>query len=191
MELVLVVIAAALWGATWWKKCVHLKSDNMAVVQVLRSRTSKDNIIMCLLRCLSFYAFFHLNFVTKHIPGAQSSTTDTISRDNIPLFLSLTPQCPRCSNPKAVTDLLVEQQPNCMGLRGMGKAISDLFIQRLPPPPPATTAVYKSGWRRYRLFCSQHSLTHLLVSEDQLCVFVAHLSRSVTAKTIRSYLSTV
>ena len=75
-----------------------------------------------------------------------------------------------------------------LGLEGMDKAISDLFIQGLSP---ATRAAYKSGWRRYQLFCSQHSLTPLPVSEVQLCAFVAHLSRSVTAQTIRSYLSAI
>lgn len=127
-ELVPIVIAAALWGTSWQKKCVRFRSDNMAVVQVLRSRTSRDNIIMHLLRCLSFYAaFFQFNVVTDHIPGVQNIAADAISRDNIPLFLSLTPQCPQCSIPKAVTDLLVEQQPN-WGSANWTK----LFLSSLP-----------------------------------------------------------
>ena len=112
-ELVPIVIAASLWGTTWEKKCVRFWSNNMAVVQVLRTRTSKDSIIMHLLWCLSFYAaLFQFSFVSEHIPGAQNTAADAISRDNIPLFLSLFPQCSQCLIPKAVSDLLVVRQPN-------------------------------------------------------------------------------
>ena len=127
-ELVPIVIAAALWGPMWQQKCVRFRSDNMAVVQVLRSRTSKDSLIMHLLRCLAFYAaFFQFSIVTDHIPGVQNTAADAISRDNIPLFLSLFPQCPQCSIPKEITDLLVVEQPN-WGSENWTK----LFLNSLP-----------------------------------------------------------
>ena len=39
------MIAAALWGHRWRRTCVCFVSDNMAVVDILRSRTSKDCIL--------------------------------------------------------------------------------------------------------------------------------------------------
>ena len=159
----------------------------MAIVQVLRTRTSKDSIIMHLLWCLSFYAaLFQFSFVSEHIPSAQNTAVDAISRDNIPLFLSLFPQCSQCLIPKAVLDLLVVRQPN-WGSEEWAK----LFLSSLRKDSPSTRSVYKSGWNRYLLFCSQHSLIPLPVSEDQLCAFVAYLSQSVSAQTIRSYLCAV
>ena len=53
-ELVPVVLAASLWGPGWHRQCVCFQSDNMAVVQILRSRTSRDPLLMHLLRCLVF-----------------------------------------------------------------------------------------------------------------------------------------
>ena len=41
-EMVPIVIAASLWGPQWHRRCVRFRSDNMAVVDVLRSRTSRD-----------------------------------------------------------------------------------------------------------------------------------------------------
>ena len=41
-ELVPVVIAAALWGRHWNRSCICLRCDNMAVVSILKSRTSRD-----------------------------------------------------------------------------------------------------------------------------------------------------
>ena len=49
-ELLPVVIAAALWGEQWAGQCVRFNSDNMAVVDILHSRTSKDTLVMHLLR---------------------------------------------------------------------------------------------------------------------------------------------
>ena len=69
-ELVPVVIAAALWGANWNRACVCFRSDNQAVVEILTSRTSKDHLLMHLVRCLVFYAaFFGFQFVAQHVPG--------------------------------------------------------------------------------------------------------------------------
>lgn len=83
---------------------------------------------MHLLWCLSFYdGFFQFNFVTDYILSIQNTAADAISRDNIPLFLSLTPQCPQCSIPKVVTDLLVEQQPNWGSV-----SRTKLFLSSLP-----------------------------------------------------------
>ena len=68
----------------------------MAVVHLLRSRTSPDVLLMHLLRCTSFYAaYYGFTFVSKHIPGVLNTAADAISRDNIPLFLSLVPQVAR------------------------------------------------------------------------------------------------
>ena len=52
-ELVPIVVAATVWGPAWTNTCVRFRSDNMAVVEILRSRTSRDPLAMHLLRCLA------------------------------------------------------------------------------------------------------------------------------------------
>ena len=65
-ELLPIVIAAALRGHQWKCKCICFRSDNMAVVDILKSRTSRDQLLMHLLRFLVFYAaFYRFNFVVR------------------------------------------------------------------------------------------------------------------------------
>ena len=54
-ELLPLVLAAALWGRSWRGHLVQFWSDNMAVVEVLSSRTSSDPQLIQLLRCLLFF----------------------------------------------------------------------------------------------------------------------------------------
>lgn len=112
-ELVPVVIAAALWGSSWYHQCVRFQSDNMAVVDLLRSRTSGNPLLMHLLRCLVFYAAtYSFDFVAEHIPGIHNTAADALSRNNLILFSSLPPQIPGVSIPQAVLDLLVVSRPD-------------------------------------------------------------------------------
>ena len=112
-ELVPIVMAAAIWGHHWQRSCVRFRSDNMAVVNILNSRTSKDQLLMHLLRCLVFYsAFFRFQFVAEHVPGILNVAADAISRNNLPLFFSIFPQIPRVAIPQSVLDLLVTRRPN-------------------------------------------------------------------------------
>ena len=112
-ELVPIVMAVAIWGHHWQRSCVHFRSDNMAVVNILNSRTSKDQLFMHLLRCLVFYsAFFRFHFVAEHVPGVLNVAADAISRNNLPLFFSIFPQIPRVAIPQSVLDLLVTRRPN-------------------------------------------------------------------------------
>ncbi len=81
-ELVPIVIAAAFWGSQWTKSRVHFFCDNMAVVALLKTLTSKDALIMHLLRCLAFYAaHYGFEIESYHIPGVQNVAADAISRN--------------------------------------------------------------------------------------------------------------
>jgi len=54
-EVVPIVIASIIWGDQWNNKSVLFHCDNQAVVEVINSGSSKDDIlIMHLLRCLFF-----------------------------------------------------------------------------------------------------------------------------------------
>ena len=53
-ELLPIVLACALWGQLWAHKHMEVWCDNVAVVDILRARTSKCKVIMHLLRCVRF-----------------------------------------------------------------------------------------------------------------------------------------
>ena len=90
-ELISVVFAAAVWGHLWEGKSVRFRCDNVAVVAILRSGTSKDELIMHVMRCLAFItARFNFVVSASHIRGVDN--TDALSRDNAILFHSLHPQ---------------------------------------------------------------------------------------------------
>ena len=53
----------------------------------------------------------------------------------------------------------------------------------------SSSRAYKSGLRRFRLFCKQLKLTALPASKHTVALFAAELSRSVAPRTARVYLA--
>ncbi len=53
-ELLPIVVAAALWGASWRGSHVCFHCDNAAVVSVINKHSAKDKVMVHLLRCLFF-----------------------------------------------------------------------------------------------------------------------------------------
>ena len=57
-ELLPVIVAAAIWGSRWSRQRICFRCDNMAVFELLLSRTSQDQLLMhfsalfVILRCL-------------------------------------------------------------------------------------------------------------------------------------------
>ena len=91
-ELFPVAIAASSWGPLWASKHVEFCSDNMSVVSVLHSGTSRDPNIMVLLRHLSLMAARHsFVFTASHRPGRDNSIADALSRFDFQCFHHLAP----------------------------------------------------------------------------------------------------
>ena len=80
-ELFPIVIAARVWGGQWRQRSVCFHCDNLAVVSILNSRTSKDPLIMHLLRnLLMSAAYFGFAFCAQHVPGVENKVADALSR---------------------------------------------------------------------------------------------------------------
>ena len=76
-ELIPIVMAVAMWGKFWNGQVVNCRCDNMAVVAVINSRTSRDPDLMHQLRCLAFFeAKFSFSVIASHIAGAKNSLAD-------------------------------------------------------------------------------------------------------------------
>lgn len=139
-ELVPVVIAAALWGHRWSGAGVCFRSDNMAVVSILSTSTSRDQLLMHLLRCLTFYsAYFRFTIKATHIPGTLNTAADAISRNNIPLFLSLVPHTQQFAIPQPLVDLLVTHRPD-WGSQAWTHLFVNSLSRELPQQPVQSTA---------------------------------------------------
>lgn len=139
-EMVPVVIAAALWGHKWKRCRVCFQSDNMAVVDLLKTCTSRDQLLMHLLRCLVFYAaYFRFHFTAEHVPGVFNTAADAISRDRVSLFLSLVPQIPQMVIPQPVVELLITARPN-WGSQNWTRLFTRTLTRGLPTPPGQCTS---------------------------------------------------
>ena len=81
------VVGSHLWGHRWAAKRVEFCSDNMAVVSVLHSGTSKDPNMMFLLRSLSLSAARHsFAFTASHKAGRDNCIADALSRFDFQRF---------------------------------------------------------------------------------------------------------
>ena len=98
------------WGHQWSAKRVAFCSDNTAVVEVLRSGTSRDSNLMVLLRHLSLLAARHsFVFTARHVPGKSNAIADAISRFESQRFHQLAPYASPTASP--ITPLVLAQLP--------------------------------------------------------------------------------
>ena len=91
-ELYPIVLAGWMFGDVFANKKVLFTSDNMSVVYILKSQTSKDPIMVTLVRSL-VRASLKYNFIfsSSHIPGKLNTIPDLLSRFDIDKALKLDP----------------------------------------------------------------------------------------------------
>ena len=86
-ELVPIVVACALWGNQWKGAMVLCHCDNAAVVSIVNSGSSKDVLLMHLMRSLFFITAVNgISLCGQYIPGKHKTAADALSRDHLPLF---------------------------------------------------------------------------------------------------------
>ena len=91
-QLVAILRACAVWGDRWAGSRVTCKCDNQAVVQMISSRSCRDQSLMHLLRCLFFMeAQLQFELTTTHIAWVHNSLADDLSRNRRSSFLSKAP----------------------------------------------------------------------------------------------------
>lgn len=114
-EMVPVMFAAATWGREWSGQCICFRSDNIAVVSVLRTGRARDPTLMHLLCCVHFYsATLQFNYTATHIAGKLNTAADALSRDRLSQFHSLIPQADLTPSavPQAVRSLAFQGPPD-------------------------------------------------------------------------------
>ena len=84
-ELLPILLASATWGKVWRGEIVLFRCDNQTVVSALAKSSSRDKIVMQLLRVLHFVAaFYSFTWVSMHITGVSNVAADALSRDSMP-----------------------------------------------------------------------------------------------------------
>lgn len=99
-ELVPIVLSCAVWGPSMARKVVLFQCDNTAVVAAVRKGSSKDTIVMRLLRCLWFFvAHFDTCLTIEHLAGTHNIAADQLSRNNMHSFFLDNPQANQQQTP--------------------------------------------------------------------------------------------
>lgn len=113
-ELLLIVIACALWGQYWAHCQVQAWCNNVAVVHILDTLTSKDPTVMHLLRCLHFIcAHFDIALWARHIRGRENTQADALSRNLLQVFFrEVLAAKQQTQIPQPLWDLLVVSKPD-------------------------------------------------------------------------------
>ncbi|KAK3087428.1 hypothetical protein FSP39_005841 [Pinctada imbricata] len=82
-ELFPIVLALELWGLRLKDKKILFFTDNISVVHVINKQSSKDKVLMALIRRLVLVCLCNnILFKAKHIPGKQNTVADSLSRFN-------------------------------------------------------------------------------------------------------------
>ncbi|XP_065192706.1 uncharacterized protein LOC135823789 [Sycon ciliatum] len=91
-ELYALVTACCTWGKEWRQLRITMHCDNKAVVDCIRSGTSKSPPVMTLIRELFFVcARFNSTVAAAHIAGQSNCIADSLSRFRMEEFRRLAP----------------------------------------------------------------------------------------------------
>ena len=90
------------------KKDTGLKCDNRGLVDAINKGSSRDEMVMHLLRCLWFFtALFNIRVTATHIHRVNNSSADMLSRNQAERFLMTNLQVSRTLTPLPPTLLFI------------------------------------------------------------------------------------
>ena len=99
-ELVPIIISCAVWGPLLQKSSTKFHCDNQGLVACINKGSSKDTMVMHLLRCLWFFtAEFDIHITATHISGKTNNAADMLSRNQTKKFLKTYPDMPAFPTP--------------------------------------------------------------------------------------------
>jgi hypothetical protein len=97
------VLALAVWGNRLKNKKIKFNIDNLALVEILNSQTSKSKRVMNLMRTFVLYTLQNnIIFRAQHIFEKFNCISDSISRQQCQRFRRLAPNAQ--TNPEEIPD---------------------------------------------------------------------------------------
>ena len=149
-----IVISCVIWGAHMHGQSVLFQCDNKGVVAAVNKGSSKEFIVMQLLRTLWFFeAQFQIFLFIEHIPGMHNEADDMLSKKHIPIFHLLSSGTPPDSP---------HGHPR-LDLTNLHSAVQHYYQQGLAT---STHKSYQAGQSRYVKFCTDINRTPLPACED-------------------------
>ena len=136
-ELLPIVLACTVWGQQWARSCVCCLCDNQVVVACLRSRTSRDNHCMHMLRTLAFVEARHaFSLRPQYISTSDNHLADDLSRDKLASFLVKVPEADTRATPLSalLLELLLDPSLDWTSPRWL-QQFSDIFKKASFPRP--------------------------------------------------------
>ena len=117
-------------------KIVLVHCDNHAVVEVVNAGYGKDPLLMQLLQCLFYHAYFEITVRANHIPGKSNGAADAISRNDLSRFFSQVSAANQQATfiPTALMELVILQQPDWLSPT-WPQLFRNLLQQALQPLP--------------------------------------------------------
>ena len=92
LEFYPIILAVETWSEELQNQCIHFYTDNQALVEVINKQTCRDTKLMSLLRRLVLSCLKkNILFQARHLPGAQNTLADLLSRGKIQQFRQLAP----------------------------------------------------------------------------------------------------
>ena len=185
-ELLPIILACAVWGPLWTHKQVQVQCDNSAVVEVLRTRTSKCWDIKHLLRRLHFFVVqYDIILKATHLPGVLSNAADAISHNPTGPFSGR----PRSTHPAG------QNSPRITGSIGVKATRLDIGqLERTAKQlceaslASSSSKTYKAAQKVFKESCTACGREALPASEQLLIFFVADLSSRVCYSTAWTFL---
>ena len=96
----LIIISCMVWGPLLKQRSTEFHCDNQGVVAVINKGSSKDAVVMHLLRCLRFFtAVFDIHITATHIAGKLNNAADMLSKNQAAKFLTAHPHMPISPTP--------------------------------------------------------------------------------------------
>ncbi|XP_061187278.1 uncharacterized protein LOC133195456 isoform X1 [Saccostrea echinata] len=92
LEFYPIVLAVAIWGRLFANHSILFFTDNEALVSVINKLTSKDSLVLQMVRYMVMQCLEHnIIFKAKHIPGKHNKLADSLSRLQVQEFRKLAP----------------------------------------------------------------------------------------------------
>lgn len=90
LELFPLLVSLQIWGNDLRNKKILFRVDNLAVVHIVNSMTSKSDRVMTILRAFTLQCL-HLNIAVKaqHLSGSLNQVADSLSRFQFQKFKEL------------------------------------------------------------------------------------------------------
>ena len=87
-----ILFAIATWSHLFNNKCIHVKTDNLALVSIVNKQTSTDlNLMFMVRKMVKLLLKYNILLKASHILGHDNKQADLISRGRIDLFQVLHP----------------------------------------------------------------------------------------------------